>query len=116
MLSLTIYRAYERRECAMPFADPTAYTKGQINRAGDQVRNGEATPAALTIIDNWRASHAYILNTFQAMLRNRTRATDIAVAQRLKRMRTISSKLVRQPRMQLARMDDLAGCRLIFKN
>lgn len=100
----------------MPFADPTAYSKGQINRAGNEVRTGAPSAEALDIINNWRASHAYILNTFQATLRNRTRGTKIAVAQRLKRMRTIVSKLDRQPRMELARMDDVAGCRLIFPN
>lgn len=99
----------------MPFADPTAYSKGQINRAGNDVRGG-SPPAStsLEVINNWRASHAYILNTFQATLRNRTRKTDIAVAQRLKRMRTIVSKLDRQQKMELARMDDIVGCRLIF--
>ncbi len=100
----------------MPFADPTAYTKGQINRAGAEVRSGDPSQEALDIINNWRASHAYILNTFQATLRNRTRGTGITVAQRLKRMRTIVSKLDRQPKMELARMDDVAGCRLIFPN
>jgi len=98
----------------MAFADPTAYSKGQINRAGKAVRAGNPDNESLSIIDNWRASHAYILNTFQATLRNRTRRTDVAVAQRLKRMRTIVSKLHRQPKMELARMDDVAGCRLIF--
>lgn len=100
----------------MAFADPTAYSKGQINRAGNEVRAGAPSEDALEIINNWRASHAYVLNTFQATLRNRTRGTNIAVAQRLKRMRTIVSKLDRQPRMELARMDDLAGCRVIFPN
>ena len=46
----------------MPFADPTAYSKGQINRAGAEVRLGNPSDAALEIINNWRASHAYILN------------------------------------------------------
>lgn len=100
----------------MPFADPTAYSKGQINRAGNEARAGNPSNEAMDIINNWRASHAYILNTFQATLRNRTHATDITVAQRLKRLRTIVSKLNRQSRMDLARMDDVAGCRLIFPN
>lgn len=100
----------------MPFADPTAYTKGQINRAGAEVRVGNPSEPALEIINNWRASHAYILNTFQATLRRRTRGTKIHVAQRLKRLRTLMSKLTRQPKMELARMDDVAGCRLIFPN
>jgi putative GTP pyrophosphokinase len=98
----------------MAFADPTAYSKTQINRAGDEIRGNAPSDTSLNIVNNWRASHAYILNTFQAMLRNRTRGTKIAVAQRHKRMRTIAAKLDRYPRMQLARMDDIAGCRLIF--
>ena len=57
-----------------------------------------------------------VLNTFQAILRNRTRKTKIVVAQRHKRQSTIFDKLRRLPRMQLARMDDVAGCRLIFEN
>jgi ppGpp synthetase/RelA/SpoT-type nucleotidyltranferase len=100
----------------MAFADPMAYSKGQINRAGNEVRTGAPSEEALEVINNWRASHAYVLNTFQATLRNRTRRTNITVAQRLKRMRTIVSKLDRQPKMELARMDDVAGCRLIFPN
>ena len=100
----------------MPFADPTAYTKGQLNRAGSELRAGHPSDEARNIVNTWRASHAYILNTFQAILRNRTRGKKIAVAQRHKRLRTIESKLNRQPKMQLARMDDIAGCRLIFLN
>src|SRR5690606_17443698 len=66
------------------------------------------------VIDEWRAAHRNVLNTFQAILRTRTRGTDITVAQRHKRKRTIFGKLHRYPEMQLARMDDVAGCRLIF--
>jgi ppGpp synthetase/RelA/SpoT-type nucleotidyltranferase len=40
---------------------------------------------------------------------------DVTVAQRHKRKRTIFDKLERFPRMHLARMDDVAGCRLIFR-
>lgn len=68
------------------------------------------------VIEEWRAAHRAILNTFQAILRNRTRDTGITVAQRHKRRSTIFDKLFRFPEMQLARMDDVAGCRLIFKD
>ena len=37
------------------------------------------------------------------------------MAQRHKRRRTIIDKLTRIPKMQLSRMDDVAGCRLIFQ-
>jgi hypothetical protein len=57
-----------------------------------------------------------VINSFQALLRARARGTGIEVAQRLKRRSTIVDKLSRYPRMELARMDDVAGCRLIFPN
>ncbi len=94
-------------------------SKSRVNRAGQNIRDGVATPEDLHVIDEWRAAHRGVLNTFQAILRNRTRrtrGTEITVAQRHKRKRTIFDKLLRLPGMQLARMDDVAGCRLIFKN
>lgn len=91
-------------------------SKGRVNRAGERVRNSCQTDEDLRVIDEWRAAHRGVLNTFQAILRNRTRGTSILVAQRHKRKRTIFDKLQRLPGMQLARMDDVAGCRLIFKN
>jgi putative GTP pyrophosphokinase len=90
-------------------------SKKRVNRAGGAVRAGTATDEDLGVIDEWRAAHRGVLNTFQAILRNRTRDTGIAVAQRHKRKRTIFDKLLRFPQMQLARMDDVAGCRLIFR-
>lgn len=91
-------------------------SKSRVNRAGEDVRNGIATHEDLHVIDEWRAAHRGVLNTFQAILRKRTRGSVITVAQRHKRKRTIFDKLLRLPGMQLARMDDVAGCRLIFKS
>lgn len=89
-------------------------SKSSVNRAGDHVRAGKVTSDDIKIIDEWRAAHRAVLNTFQAILRTRTRGKGITVAQRHKRKRTIFDKLKRFPRMQLSRMDDIAGCRLIF--
>ncbi len=99
-------------------AEPTypGGSKGRVNRAGESVRKGFQTDEDLHVIDQWRAAHRGVLNTFQAILRNRTRGTTVSVAQRHKRKRTIFDKLQRLPGMQLARMDDVAGCRLIFKH
>lgn len=91
-------------------------SKGRVNRAGDAVRKGLPTDDDLAVIESWRAAHRAVLNTFQAILRTRTRAKGVTVAQRHKRRLTIVDKLQRLPGMQLARMDDVAGCRLIFKN
>lgn len=91
-------------------------SKSRVNRAGDRVRQGESSMEDLLVIDEWRAAHRAVLNTFQGILRNRTRGSGVYVAQRLKRKNTIFDKLHRIPGMQLSRMDDIAGCRLIFKN
>jgi putative GTP pyrophosphokinase len=89
-------------------------SKSRVNRAGENVRAGTPTEEDLAVIEEWRAAHRAVLNTFQAILRNRTRGTSVTVAQRHKRKRTIFDKLRRFPRMQLSRMDDVAGCRVIF--
>ena len=91
-------------------------SKSRVNRAGDNVRNGCENEDDIASIDEWRAAHRAVLNTFQAILRGRTRNSDIVVAQRHKRKSTIFNKLRRIPNMQLARMDDVAGCRLIFNS
>jgi putative GTP pyrophosphokinase len=91
-------------------------SKTRVNRAGENVRNGIATAEDLDVIEEWRAAHRAVLNTFQAILRNRTKGCDITFAQRHKRKRTIFEKLKREEGMQLSRMDDIAGCRLIFRN
>jgi putative GTP pyrophosphokinase len=91
-------------------------SKSRVNLAGNNVRKGTATIDDLLVIEEWRAAHRALLNTFQAILRNRTRGEKIVVAQRHKRKSTIFDKLRRFPDMQLARMDDVAGCRLIFSN
>lgn len=80
------------------------------------MRAGNPSEEDLWVIDEWRAAHRPVLNTFQALLRNRTRGKGITVAQRHKRRKTIFDKLDRQKKMALARMDDVAGCRLIFRN
>lgn len=90
-------------------------SKSRVTRAGSNVRSQTATDDDLQAIDEWRAAHKVVLNTFQASLRNRTRNRNIVVAQRHKRRNTIFNKLLREPKMELARMDDIAGCRLIFE-
>ena len=91
-------------------------SKSRVNRAGDAVRNKAVTLDDLAVIEAWRAAHWAVLNTFQAILRGRLRGKNVIVAQRHKRKNTIFDKLQRLPKMLLARMDDVAGCRLIFRN
>lgn len=91
-------------------------SRSRVSTAGNRVRADAATEEDLAVIDIWREAHRHVINSFQAILRNRTRGTDIVVVQRHKRRRTIFGKLNRYPTMQLGRMDDVAGCRLIFES
>jgi len=91
-------------------------SRSRVNLAGNNIRNQSYTTEDLLVVEYWRAAHRAVLNTFQAILRNRTRTKDVVVAQRHKRRSTIFGKLDRYPDMQLSRMDDVAGCRLIFSD
>lgn len=95
------------------------YTKREINQAGEAIRSSDASPEdrtnALRIIDNWRASHAYPLHIFYINLRGKAGSrADILVAERLKRMESITRKLQHEEKMQLFRMQDLGGCRMVL--
>lgn len=91
-------------------------SKTRINLAGDHIRHREATLEDIEAVEEWRAAHREVLNTFQASLRTKAKGRNIVVAQRHKRRNTIFDKLDRLPKMELARMDDVAGCRLIFES
>lgn len=92
------------------------YTKNRVKQAGQNVRRGMATPEDLLVIENWRAAHNHVLNSWQAILRKRCKGRlKVVFAQRLKRRNTIFDKLSRENGMDLPRMQDIAGCRLIFE-
>lgn len=91
------------------------YNKKQINNAGKIITtpdcSQEERSQALEILNNWRASHAYPLQVIASNLR-RTNPNAIVV-QRLKRLESITGKIERFPDMNLYRMQDLGGCRVI---
>jgi putative GTP pyrophosphokinase len=108
----------------MSFAVPE-FSRKQVERAGNALRAAPAVPAqieaAMPIITNWRAAHAYPLNTFQAALRKKLKGQglgpkDVVVGQRLKRLPSIASKLQRFDDMSLSRMQDIAGLRAVVPN
>lgn len=113
----------------MAFSAP-AYSRNKVNEAGDILsrspnlaevpledldREIERQIWAGDVLSNWRASHAYPINTFQATLRLRLKAIDrkAIVAQRLKRAVSILAKLRRFNEMRLARMQDIGGLRAV---
>jgi Uncharacterized protein conserved in bacteria len=96
------------------------YSKGGVNRAGlalisdDKSAHGDAK----AVLDNWRACHVAPLNSFQTSLRGQLSRIDskALVSQRLKRTPSILSKLERNPKMHLARMQDIGGIRAIAQD
>lgn len=107
----------------MPLFVSPQYKRADVNRAGEILTNeSEHLPEEIreagNIFSNWRASHAYPINTFQATLRTRLKKIDKSaiVAQRLKRAPSILAKLQRFPGMQLARMQDIGGLRAIVNS
>lgn len=97
------------------------YTKSDINKAGNIIRNEKLTNdeynSAIKVIDNWRASHAYPLHVIYMYLRGMaSNNSKIIVVERLKRLSSIIGKLKREKGMELWRMQDLGGCRFIVPN
>ncbi len=101
------------------------YTRREVNEAGKYLVGVEAldfdenkVDEALDIVDNFRASHAFPLNTLQNRLRLQAKRIDrkSIIAQRLKRLSSILYKLDRFETMDLWDMQDIGGCRAVVSN
>lgn len=98
------------------------HSKSEVDRAGKALTGQGVTVAefqnALGVINNWRASHSFPLNTFQVSLRTKARRIDdqALVAQRIKRLSSIELKLSRFPTMKISQMQDIGGCRAVLRN
>jgi hypothetical protein len=79
---------------------------------------GDDRERAIAIINNWRSSHAFPLNTFQMYLRGKTKQVDQQgrVAQRIKRLPAIQLKLRLIPDLRLTQMQDIGGCRAVVRS
>lgn len=105
----------------MAFVEP-AFTKTQADKAGYLLLDPSASLGdsfwAGEVLSNWRAAHAYPINTFQATLRGKLARVDkrAIVAQRLKRTPSILHKLERFPTMRLSRMQDIGGLRAVMSS
>ena len=73
---------------------------------------------SIEIMNNWRGSHAYPLNTFTVNLRLITHklTAEPLIAQRIKRLPSIALKLHLHKSMKLSQMQDLGGCRAILSD
>jgi hypothetical protein len=98
------------------------YTPAQVDAAGRAlidpfIPDGEMDEA-LAAIGNWRACHNHPLLTFRIGLERRVKKIHAKslVAQRLKRLSSIKSKLYRMRSLALSDMQDIAGCRAVLAN
>ena len=92
------------------------YARNQIKIAGkiyvsDQ-SSTEEKEHALEVINNWRAAHSFPLQVIYMHVK-KTVGEHAIVAQRLKRLYSITQKLYRYPNMSLTAMQDIGGCRVI---
>lgn len=101
---------------------PPPASKREVNRAGKSIASKKGSEDDLRIVDQWRASHGYVINTFQIFFKRRIEksGSEIEFAQRLKRRSTVIDKITRrhpngsQLMSDVTSMQDFAGCRLIF--
>ncbi len=106
----------------MPKYPRPEHSKREVNRAGEifvsATSSEDEKENALVVINNWRASHNYPLNTFQMRLRGLAKSFNEQnlVAQRIKRLASIKLKLERFPDMKMAQIQDIGGCRAVMRD
>lgn len=104
----------------MAWTEPR-FTRRQVDHAAALLAAGKALPEAQSdqareVISNWRAAHAFPLNTLQMGLRRTAQKIQFnaLIAQRLKRLPTMLDKLRRMPKTTLSRFQDVGGCRAVM--
>lgn len=98
-------------------------TKGQINRLGESIREKlnkgeEISKGELDQLQEFRVSYKNALKIANLEINKILKRLEknAVVVYRIKRIESIKSKLLRQPKMNLSRMEDIAGLRCIVKD
>jgi putative GTP pyrophosphokinase len=108
----------------MTIWSPPPSNKNAVKRAGRAISDGTAGQGDFDLVDQWRSSHGYVINTFQIWLKRHIARQNYSVefAQRLKRRNTVIDKVRRKDAngnaliSDVSAMHDFAGCRMIFEN
>lgn len=102
-------------EWAKPQYDRTTVNAAVRELLADPIF-GDQHHEALDIVNNWRDSHFFLLNTFKVTLRHKAKSVfnRALVSERRKRLVSILAKLRNQPLMKLTQMQDIAGCRAVM--
>lgn len=93
------------------------YSKSLIQKIGHKIHAGDIlNDVEESAFTEFRKAHAKILKNFRDRLSNRA-SKNVAIGGRLKTLNTIIAKLQRRfSSMDLTRMHDIAGLRLVFEN
>lgn len=92
------------------------HSKNKVDAAGQALITldpwNDGYDNALVVINNWRSSHSFPLNTFHVGLRRRVDRVDpgAVTSERIKRLSSIDQKL-RRFKTRLSQMQDIGGCR-----
>ncbi|MGB6721636.1 MAG: RelA/SpoT domain-containing protein [Terracidiphilus sp.] len=98
------------------------FKRGRVDAAGRALVSPNTEydkfEESLAIINNWRSAHSRPLYTFRFGLRRYAERIDpnVLVAQRIKRLSSIISKLELRPSMRLSQMQDIGGCRAVVNS
>ena len=101
------------------------FSKSQVDKAGAGLARAPKAWSensdiedAVNIINSYRSAHNWPLLLFRLVLTSRARKIDATstVAQRLKRLPAIESKLRRLSSMRLTQMEDIGGCRAVVRS
>jgi ppGpp synthetase/RelA/SpoT-type nucleotidyltranferase len=97
------------------------FTKSQLKKVGEKLRHAESlSENDEMILAEFRIGHRSIIESFRnhhntILEKTKWKDRGILFASRLKKRQTLIHKLAsRQQQMDLSRMHDIAGCRLIF--
>ena len=90
-------------------------SKTKIKNKGNSIKNNSLSQDDLSIFSEWRSSHAILTRELAKTLKRKSIKNSI-ISRRLKRQPSIFAKLTRYPQMQLNRMQDIGGVRIILKN
>lgn len=97
------------------------FSDSEVDQAGQVLISDTADSherdEALEVLDNWRAAHAFPLNSLQMNLRGKAERVyqSALVAQRLKRTVSIEAKLKLRSWIRLSTMQDIGGCRAVVR-
>lgn len=102
------------------FEKTMKYSKSQINKAGkqlNQVLDEKELDDAILVINDWRTLHlvplTYLENQLKEILQE-NRIVSYLMSSRLKRLESIQKKIKNTPDMQLARVHDIGGIRIVL--